>query len=122
MSATVKGGFWPENSVTTLATIETTSSHKQQLRQVLRKKGMREMRARMRALNGVVAGGAALATQARVEANEELGGKRTVETETFINRVTVAGDATEINDDVLSDFAFTNTPVANLDGNPLGTR
>lgn len=124
MSAAVKGGLFPENGVNTLATAHTTSSNRRAVSQLMGRKGMRALREAAVTLNGVVAGSAALATNARVEANEELGGARTIETENLINRVTVAGDVTDITADLYtqSSKTYDPTPVANLDGNPLGTR
>ena len=52
------------------------------------------------ALNGAAVGGAALYTEGRVQASvgitAEQGGKRVIETNTYINRVTVAADQTRI--------------------------
>lgn len=47
-------------------------------------------------LLGAAAGGTAALTQSRVQhSTTELGGKRTVETQTLINRATTAGDVTD---------------------------
>lgn len=125
MPATVLGGLFPNNGVSTLTTIETTSSPRRRVAQYLGDKSTRGLRAIAKALNGAAAGGAALATNARVDSNQDLSGKRLIETETLVNRVTVAGDVTILNNNL---FALTTrttfgaTPPANLDGNPLGTR
>lgn len=125
MPATVLGGLFPNNGVSTLTTIETTSSPRRRVAQYLGDKSTRGLRAIAKALNGAAAGGAALATNARVDSNQDLSGKRLIETETLVNRVTVAGDVTILNNNL---FALTTrttfgaTPPVNLDGNPLGTR
>lgn len=125
MPAAVLGGLFPNNGVSTLTTIETTSSPRRRVAQYLGDKSTRGLRAIAKALNGAAAGGAALATNARVDSNQDLSGKRLIETETLVNRVTVAGDVTILNNNL---FALTTrttfgaTPPVNLDGNPLGTR
>lgn len=76
-------------------------------------------------LNGVAPGAAALKTLGRVQASTELGGKRVIETDTIVNRVTAAGDVTAIAANLLTyttRTTFGASPKANLDGNPLGTR
>jgi len=122
MGAAVKGGFWPENGVNTLNTIETTSADKNRVAKALRGKGQRALRAIMAALNGVAPGANAAATVTRVTASDELGGARPIETQTLINRATTAADVADIADDILTAHEWSNTPPANLDGNPLGTR
>jgi hypothetical protein len=124
-TATVKGGFWEINAVPSLVSSSGRSWGRYQAAKVLAKKGLMALRATMRALDGVAPGAAATKTLARIENNAELGGKRVIETETLINRVTVAGDVTEINADVLSlstRTTFGASPKPNLDQNPLGTR
>lgn len=121
-SVTVKGGFW-EQYGTTISPAATTSRSRRRVAQLLGEKGVRDLRARMDALNGVVAGSNATATNARIVAAEELGGVRAIETETLINRNTTAGDVTEIDTDLYSLTGRTTmASPANLDGNPLGTR
>lgn len=71
-------------------------------------------------LNGVVAGSTAQVTRSRIEANSELGGDRTIETETDINRVTAAADQTELNDNLFDYGTFNSNPPADANGNPLG--
>ena len=124
MPATVLGGFFPANGVSTLSTIETTSAPRRRISQLFSDKGMRALRRTLRTLNGVVAGSVATETQTRIKADEDLSGKRTVETETLISRATTAADVTDITADLLtlSTKTYTASPVANLDGNPLGTR
>lgn len=124
MAATVKGGFWPENGVNTLSTAHTTSALRRRASQALGKKQTYALRELMITLNGAAAGSAASATQTRIAAAEELGGVRTIETETLVSRNTTAGDATDIAADILSlsSKSYDPTPPANLDENPLGTR
>jgi hypothetical protein len=87
--------------------------------------GLFGMRAIATALDGVAPGAAALKARTRVEANVELGGKRTIETINLVNRNTAAADVTEINADFLTlttRTSFGASPIVNKDGNPLGTR
>lgn len=123
MAATVKGGLFAQYSGT-LSTIETMSAPRKRIYQLFRDKSMAAARATLRALNGVVAGGAVLVTNGRIQAAEDLSGKRTIESETLINRVSAAADVTDLNADLLpvSSKSYTASPPANLDGNPLGTR
>ena len=123
-TATVKGGFWPENGVSSLTQVSTTSAFKRRAAQALSKKGMMALREKMETLNGAAAGSAASKTLSRIEANVELGGVRTIETETLVSANTAAADVTEINEDILalSTRTHDSTPIDNGDGNPLGTR
>lgn len=123
-TATVKGGLFPEVGVSSLASIQGTNFGVRRIGQLLNAKGMRELRRRAFTLDGVVAGTTATENLKRIEANSELGGKRTIETETLISRATTAADITEINTDLLASLTSRTTlasPV-NKDGNPLGTR
>jgi hypothetical protein len=83
----------------------------------------RSDRALMIALNGVAPGANATDTWKRVQAAEELGGVRLIETATNINRVTTAADRDDITADILTYGGLDSAVnVPNLDGNPLGTR
>lgn len=125
-TATVKGGFFAEMGLTSLVSVQGTNISSRQISQELSRKGMRKTRELMHTLNGVAPGAAALASQTRVAASEELGGKRTIETETLVDRVTAAGDVTAIDLDLLgtltSRTTFGASAPVNKDGNPLGTR
>jgi len=123
VSATVKGGFWSQYG-TTMSLINAKGPQRFRIAQWLSRKSLMALREKMETLDGAAAGSTASKTLARVEANSELGGKRTVETETLINTATVSGDITEINNDLLalSTRTYDSTPVANGDKNPLGTR
>ncbi len=123
-TATVVGGFWPENGVSSLTQVSTTSAFKRRAAQALSKKGMMSLRERMETLNGAAAGSAASKTLSRIAASSELGGVREIETETLVSANTTAGDITEINEDILalSTKTYDPTPVDNGDLNPLGTR
>lgn len=124
-TATVKGGFWPNNGVTSLTQSSGKSVWRRRIARALATYGMMDQRALLLALDGVAPGAAALKTLGRIEANAELSGKRTIETNTIINRVSAAGDVTELNADFLTFTTRTtkgSSPVANKDGNPLGTR
>lgn len=124
-TATVKGGFWPTNGVTSLGSISGKGPWRRRIAMALDSKGLLDQRALMLALDGVVPGSLASKTYGRVQNSVELGGKRVVEAETIISRNTAAGDVTEINADFLTMTTRTSygaSPVANKDGNPLGTR
>lgn len=123
--AQVKGGFWAQYGVTmTSITTNGRGAARRLIAQALGKKGNLALRETMETLNGAAPGAVAAKTYSRIQASEELGGKRVVETETLINRATTATDKNDINADVLSLTSRTHdpTPVPNLDGNPLGTR
>lgn len=124
MPATVKGGFFEQNGVGILNTIETTSPLRRNVAQLMARKSMRALRRAARTLNGVVAGSVATETQTRVDSAVELSGKRTIETETLISRATTGADVIDITADLftMSTKTYNPTPPANLDGNPLGTR
>jgi hypothetical protein len=123
-TATVKGGMWPEVGVSSLTQVQGTGPGRRRISQNFSKKGLRKFRELAETLNGVVAGSAALQTNGRVEHNTELGGKRTIESESLINRVSAAGDVTVLTADFYSSLTSRTTMAspANLDGNPLGTR
>lgn len=120
-TASVKGGFWPENGVNSLTGIALGSGAlRRRAAFALSRRSMLAMREEALTLNGATAGSAALATVGRIEANEELGGKRTVETLTLLDDTTVAADKTRIDEDLLAYGSYTASPPANLDGSPLG--
>lgn len=118
--ATVKGGFWPENGINSLSQVGN-SALRRRASQALGKKSTYALRELMETLNGAAAGSAASKTLSRVAASEELGGVRTIETETLVGRNTAAADESAIDADILSlsTKTYDPTPVANLDGNPL---
>jgi hypothetical protein len=124
-TAIVLGGFWPQNSVPTLSDIGAWGSGRKEAAYRLSRRSQEVIAAKAVALNGVVAGSNVTVNHSQIQPSTELGGARTVETVALINRNTTAGDVTEINTDVLSyrsRTSFGNSPPANLDGNPLGTR
>lgn len=123
-TATVLGGMFPANGVNSLTQVGH-GFNKRVVRQALGRRSMLALREIMETLNGAVAGSTALKTRARIEANSELGGARTIESVELVNRATVSADVTEINADILAyttKTTFGASPPANLDGNPLGTR
>lgn len=122
--ATVKGGFFEVNGVTSLTQVSGTGHARRKAAQKLSTKGTYALRELMETLNGAAVGATATKQLSRVVAAEELGGTRSIETETLVNRVTVAADETAIDADILSlsTRTYDPTPVANLDYNPLGTR
>lgn len=125
-TATVKGGLFETLGLGSVTQIQgRTPGLIRLVRQAMGKKSMRKLRELALTLDGVVAGSAASATNAVVEANSELGGKRTITTETLVGRNSLAADVTEINAYLLafsSKTTFGASPVANGDDNPLGTR
>lgn len=124
-TATVLGGYFPENGVNSLTQATTRGSRRRRVAQALDGKGTLELRARMTALDGVAPGAVAAKTYPVVEASQELGGVRNITTETLINRATTAADVAHI-EATINTFSTKTTfganPPANLDGNPLGTR
>lgn len=124
-TATVKGGLFETAGITTLTQIDGTGYGRKLVAQLLGKKSLQALRATMRALDGAAAGGAISKNNARIQDSQELGGVRTIENEVLINRVSAASDITDINGSMLqltTNTTFGANPIANLDGNPLGTR
>lgn len=124
-SAAVKGGLFETNAVTTLTGIQGKSQIRMLIAKYLGKKSQLLMRTKMNALMGAAAGGATAKTLGRIQASTELGGVRTIESETIASGVSDAADVTEIKADYLNITALTTfgaSPVANGDRNPLGTR
>lgn len=116
LSATVKGGLF-EQFGNTLTGVQLQSAVTRLAAQRLtRNKKLQELGT---TLNGVVAGSAASASHSRVEANAEQGGKRTVETVYDVNRVTVAGDVTELDASLFTYTTRVASPPRNGDRNPL---
>jgi hypothetical protein len=124
-SASVAGGLFEANSVSTITNVTTRGFLRRRAAQSLDAKGTLELRARMTALDGVVPGSTALKNYTRVDSSSELGGVRGIETQVLINRATTNADVTEIEatvNSLSSKTTFGASPPANLDGNPLGTR
>lgn len=122
-TATVKGGFWPENGVSSLTSISGKGFFKRRVAMLLGRKQALALREKMETLDGAAAGSTAAKTYSRIEANSELGGARVVESVDLVNTATVSADITEINSDLLAyttKTSFGASPVANLDGSPLG--
>ena len=124
-SATVLGGFWPNNGVNTLASISGKGEERRSVAQEMASRSQLDKRAIIVALLGAAPGATATKTITRVAPSTELGGLRAIETQTLVNRATTAADVTEMTADY---FSLTNrttfgaSPPANLDRNPLGTR
>jgi hypothetical protein len=124
-SATVKGGLFETNGVATLTGIRGKSSWRRYVSIIMNKKSMLGIRQKMFALTGAATGGSASKTLGRVQASSELGGARTIESETIVSTNTDAADVTEIKADFLGQTSlstFGASPPANKDLNPLGTR
>jgi hypothetical protein len=124
-TATVLGGFWPSNGVSSLGSISGKGEERREVAQNLQSRGQMPQRALMTALLGVAPGGTATKALSRITASTELGGQRPIETVNLINRATTAADVTELTADYLTlttRTTFGANPPANLDRNPLGTR
>jgi hypothetical protein len=124
-SATAKGGLFETVNSSVLVGVQSKSSLRRLVMLALGRKGMFMIRKKMSVLTGAVAGTSAAVSYGRIEANVELGGVRTIESETLGSGVSDAADVTEIKADFFNQTALTTfgaSPVANLDGNPLGTR
>jgi hypothetical protein len=124
-TATVKGGFWPTNGVSPLVSIDGRNAGRKMTAMQLADRGQLGLRELIETLSGVVPGSSAVKILTRVESNVELGGKRLIENNTFVNRVTTAADVTRILNDLLSysnKTTFGTSPPINKDLNPLGTR
>lgn len=120
-TATVKGGFWPTNGVSSLASM-SGKGYRRRVAQWMSRKGAYAEREILRTLDGAVPGTTATKTLGRVEANVELGGKRVIEVETLVNRATTAADVTETKADLLSLSARTTKAAqVNLNRSPLGS-
>jgi hypothetical protein len=121
--ATVKGGYWGDLAAT-YSFISGDNPLKRRIAALFNRASLKALREVALTLDGVAPGQTALETHARVLAREstqgEVGGRRTIETVTDVNRVTVAGDVTEINADILSYPIAPSTYATNRDGNPRG--
>lgn len=123
-SALVRGGFWPENGVSTLTLSGESSYARHLIARALGTKGQAATRERMVKLLGAVPGTQASYSRAYVSNSEELGGKRIIAQDVLIFRPTTAADDTEITADYLtfSTRTYLPNPPINLDRNPLGDR
>lgn len=123
--ASVKGGFFETNGVTTLTQVSGVGAQVRDAAMALSRKGQMKRRELMETLDGAAAGSAAVKNLGRVVAAEELGGLRATENEVLVNRNTTAQDVTDTKTDILllsTRTTFGSSAPANLDGNPLGTR
>jgi hypothetical protein len=97
ITATVKGGgtdMWGG----TLSLIRGVSPIARYLARLTDRKELRKDRRLEITLLGAAAGSTATETLKRIAADRnENGGKRTIETETLVNRATTSGDVTDIN-------------------------
>lgn len=122
-TAVVKGGFWEQYGAT-YTQLWGYAPLRRFVQQRLGRKQLMAYRALAVALDGVAAGATATKALSRIANSTELGGQRAIESESLVNRATVAGDVTTLNNKffAFSSKTYNNSPVANLDGNPLGTR
>jgi hypothetical protein len=122
--ASVKGGLFPENGVTTWTQITPYGGTRMDAAGSLSSQAMYALREVIETLTGVAPGAAALKQLSRIVAADDLSGARAIENVSLVGRVTTAADITEIHNTILSYVSRHHdpTPVPNLDGNPLGTR
>lgn len=100
MTITVTGGGLFDG---TYAFIRSKSSLRKVIARIFNQKSMRSDRELISELLGAAAGDAALAELKRVaHSTTELGGVRAIETEELVDRVTTAGDVTELTADLLT--------------------
>lgn len=120
MSATVLGGFFAQYGGT-LATAHTRSALTRRAAMALSRKSTLARQEVGLTLMGVDVGTtpAASKTYGRVEAAEELGGARTIESQALISRNTAASDVTDMNADVFTHASYNTSPPANGNDNPL---
>lgn len=124
-TATVKGGFFETNGVSSLPSMSGEDGQRRSLRRRFGVKAMYAFREIAFVLTGAAPGATATKNYTAVAPSTELGGVRAIETQVLVNRATVAGDVTEIQQEVLrysTKTTFGANPPANLDRNPLGTR
>lgn len=121
-TATIKGGFWEVNLTPSLVSISGKNSNRRLVSYALGRKSTYGLREIVRTLDGAVAGTVATKALNRIQNNSELGGKRTVETETLISRATTAQDITDTKADLFSLSARTTKAAqTNLNRNPLAS-
>lgn len=100
MAIAVKGGGVFDGTYTF---IRDKSSFRKIIARILDRKSMRSDRALVSTLLGAVAGSTATSQLKRVAHSQtELGGLRTIETETLVNRATTAADDTELTTQLLT--------------------
>ncbi len=125
-TANVKGGLFGDSAgLLSLPSISGKTFNRTFAAKLLNMKSMLALRQTLSVLDGAVAGSNVTKTFPQVEANVELGGKRNITTQTLINRNSTSADITETRADLLTlttRTSFGASPVANKDGNPLGTR
>jgi hypothetical protein len=125
-TANVKGGLFGDSAgLVQLASISGKNSNRSYAAKDLGTKTNFALRRIMFVTAGASPGATATYTFPQVEANVELGGKRSITQTNLINRATTAADVTEYKNDILTwstRTTFGSSPVANKDGNPLGTR
>jgi hypothetical protein len=99
------------------------STQRNRIKRVMNREQFRAIKELFDTLIGAAAGGAALATHARVGhpatpiAVAALGGSRTIDTITDINRVSAAGDITALKEMTVNVAVNTNAHARDLSGN-----
>lgn len=121
--ANVKSGFWGNN----YSPVRTSTPMKRRLQKLMRKNGLRVEGELLKELTGASVGETASVTQTRVAGNGtvagvtnptlgDLGGKRTIETVSKINRVTTSADETDL-DSIVTGGSSAPTYPGDLSGN-----
>ena len=101
---TIRSDFWSDS----WTAIQDQQSFRRIIARMFNLKQNRKDRALISTLLGAAAGDTATSTRKRVtHSTTELGGKRTIETETLVNRATTAGDDTALTADYL---VYTSQP------------
>ena len=99
MAIVVKSDFWGGS----YAFIRPVGGLRKRIARLLDQRGMRKDRQLVNILLGAAAGSTATATNKRVaHSTSELGGLRTIETETLVNRATTAADDTDLTTNLLT--------------------
>lgn len=116
MAITVKSGFWND----TYSFVSGKAPSNKQLKRLMRQRGMGITQKLFTTLDGVAPGSTATKQYSRVTSNGtsvgvvtslgSLGGLRGKETQTQINRATLAADVTYLNNLVTKRFAPTSYP------------
>ena len=125
-TANVKGGLFGDAAgLQQLPSISGKNGKRSNAAKSLGSKSEYAMRRIMYVTAGAAPGAVATYTFPSIEAVQELGGKRNIIQVNLINRATTAADVAEYQHDILTWSGLTTfgaNPVANKDGNPLGTR
>lgn len=121
LSVSAKGGYW-EQFNNSIMDLDNDNPIKRRIARLYDREGMRAYKELSLELTGAAVGATASATHKQVLAREnaegQLGGVRTIETVTDVNRVTATADLTDLDDKVLAFPSEPTTYPVNGDGNP----